>query len=689
MPHSQLQALASETVDRLSAAIKGGASSGVGFAAFDLETNNTKGPEARKLHPAFGNKVVLGGIKQVGKPAELWHDNLAMPLPIPLTGHNLQYDYGYMGHQRFLRDGPSLLDHHLASAKPVWDTQVAEYVMGYRLKSLEKACEDRGVDFKKDDEIKEYWDRGVDTEDIPTNTLRDYLREDLRATAELQEKQSKVLKNSEGTRRLVVAMSMVARSLAKIEQTGMYVDSEVLMDYAESLDKKQAELETLIKENLRDRGAPEGLIEKFSFNSAANLDVLFRGGKYKFTTREVVGKYKNGKDKYGKVEREVWVTPPGGHEEAPEVPTTATGKPSFTDNWLKAAQHNETEVGLLAEVVQEVRGIAKEIGTFIAGVVRCTNTDTSLLHGDLNNCVTATGRLSSSNPNLQNITNKTDFKGAFTSRYGDNGTIVEIDYKQVEVIALAALSQCPALIAALSAGSDIHYETGKRVFGWTSQADVNDKQKRLVKGVNFGLIYGGGAPTISSQTGAPVELVEKIIEAFYSAFPGVRKWQKEMYALVKKRAFWGGAMDGAVSVQSSWLMSPLGRMFRYDQETPPWGGKPTFPPTKIKNHPVQGFATGDIVPLAVLLTTTFLARAQAQGDLKNVHTVNNVHDSIVFDIRNDQIGVVEQLVWLMEDGVAQLLKECWGVTLPVGLRAEPTFGPNWLEQKDYPVTRGK
>ena len=274
----------------------------------------------------------------------------------------------------------------------------------------------------------------------------------------------------------------------------------------------------------------------------------------------------------------------------------------------------------------------------------------------------------------------------FTSRY-PGGSIIEIDFSQLEIVILACLSGDERLLADMETGRDLHFETGKSVFGWKTEADMDKLDRRIVKGVNFGLVYGGGWRTISNLTGADPDTVKALIKAFYDRYPGVAKWQEETMAKVKDAATWGPSRTtSGRPAKDSQLVSPLGRVWRFTEDDPPWGGDPNFSPTKVKNYPVQGFATGDIVPLAVKNVAELICRERQKSPtntFSRVHLTCTVHDSIILDVDKDvPIGyVATYCAQAMTAKVSRDLKEVYGVTLPVDLVVEATYGPNWYEQK--------
>lgn len=616
------------------------------------------------MHPAFGNEVVLTGIRYNLSRVTEGDYGYASSNHV-VVGHNLKFDFGFQYHRN-----QSNLEDLICLERPIWDTQVAEYVNGNGLMSLEAACELHGVPFKKDGEIKKYWAEGYDTEEIPTDKLEEYLYGDLEATEALYLKQREAYKNH----KLIVEMSKVSAALAHMEQEGMYVDEDKLLEYAADLMAEAKEIEQDVLKNLESRGWPSD--KEFSPNSAAHLSLLFFGGGFEVMESKKIGKFKNGKDKFKKVPVVKFVQAPVDRPNVPDL--TSTGKPSFSDQWFQENGESTEEV----KAIHRLRAIKKELGTFVKGIAQNRNDETGLLHGNLNHCLTGTGRLSSSDPNLQNLPNGSDLKKCFTSRYGEGGRIIEIDYSQLEVIVLAMLSGDYQLLKDIKDGTDLHFETGKSVMGWTTPYDMTKEERRQVKGVNFGLIYGGKGASLAKRVGVPRSVVDKLIDAFYTRYPGVKEWQENNITKVCANAAWSSEVtaSGRPAMKSQ-LVSPFGRVWKFVQEDPPFNGAPNFSPTKIKNYPVQGTATGDLVPMAVRQVLVNILRYPIQG----VHLTCTIHDSIILDVEGGDgraRAIAKHLMEVMTEDLEYYIKGMFNIELPVGLKVEASIGRNWKEQEE-------
>jgi DNA polymerase I-like protein with 3'-5' exonuclease and polymerase domains len=251
------------------------------------------------------------------------------------------------------------------------------------------------------------------------------------------------------------------------------------------------------------------------------------------------------------------------------------------------------------------------------------------------------------------------------------------------MIALAQLTRDPALIKALT-DSDIHFESGKRVFGWKTIAEskADEINRRTTKVVNFGLVYGGAAASLAAQSGFPIEVVRELIEGFYKAFPNVRTWQTNYYESVANHPDHVTVLPGPRgTVRQSQMLSTTGRIYTYIEEpSPAWLARKTglpnsFRPTQTKNYPVQGLATGDWVPLAVAMLHAHLP---FQARMLNV-----VHDSILFEVSEEhQKGLALWLTGFIDETLPDALNTLgWGEPV-VPLKVSFKTGKYWSTPKE-------
>ena len=243
-----------------------------------------------------------------------------------------------------------------------------------------------------------------------------------------------------------------------------------------------------------------------------------------------------------------------------------------------------------------------------------------------------------------------EIKEVFTSRY-HNGNIIEMDFSQLEVIGLAVLSKDPVLKNDLLSGIDMHCQNCVDLFpemrmsydDWVSAYKAGDmvvtKKRKVAKAFSFQLQYGAGAPSMAADQGVPEHLAKKFIDNYYARYPRVKTWQDENIELVNSTAeISSRRTEMGYPAMVGYLLSPTGRTYEFTQFDAPEfmkkkGIDTSFSPTQIKNYPVQGFSTGDIVPMALGKVMRYLAR---EGLLDTILMINTIHDSILFDVPDAQ-----------------------------------------------------
>lgn len=270
-----------------------------------------------------------------------------------------------------------------------------------------------------------------------------------------------------------------------------------------------------------------------------------------------------------------------------------------------------------------------------------------------------------------------DIKLAFKSRF-KNGVLLESDFSQLEVIGLAALSNDPVLIEDLNSGMDMHtYFTAKRL--GIEEKDVQSSERRATKRMTFQLQYGSGADNMARKIGVSKAAAEDFIATYYERYSVVKEWQNENIEKVKasrtpsaRRTASGQPSGRGV------LASPSGRLYTFYETDPPgWmrNTNPTFMPTQIKNYPVQGFATGDIMAV-------FRARVLrwwiAEPERMKFLPINTVHDSVLFDCYNRKYGeYVAKAMKRIADSLVDEIESLWGIHCPVPFKIESKAGPTW------------
>ncbi len=274
------------------------------------------------------------------------------------------------------------------------------------------------------------------------------------------------------------------------------------------------------------------------------------------------------------------------------------------------------------------------------------------IHTTLNQTVAATGRLSSSNPNLQNIPTRSELghrvRTAFT--VGEGKVFLACDYSQIELRLLAHLSGDEGLVQAFCEGEDFHAETAARVFGVPVE-QVSHEMRSRAKAVNFGIVYGQQAYGLSTSLGISRKEAQDMIDRYFAAYPGVRSYLDRVVAEAHNNL---------------WVSTMYGRKRHVPDVAARNANLRNFGERTAMNHPMQGSAA-DIIKLAMVAVDE---RMRAEG-LKS-KLVLQIHDELDFEVPEGEVEAMSQLVKETMEGV---------VALRVPLVAEVSWGPNWAEAK--------
>jgi DNA polymerase-1 len=306
----------------------------------------------------------------------------------------------------------------------------------------------------------------------------------------------------------------------------------------------------------------------------------------------------------------------------------------------------------IAAKIVAYRELTKLTSTYIDALPRLVGDD-GRLHTTFNQTVAATGRLSSSNPNLQNIPVRTELgqriRAAFVpARTGD--LMVSADYSQIELRVLAHLSRDEGLISAFTSGADFHTATAARVFGVAPEA-VTAEMRRRAKAVNFGIVYGQSAHGLAESLGIEHAEAQAMIDRYFAAYPQVRAFLDETVARARRSGYaetmYGRRRPVPELASSNWNLRSFGERI-------------------AMNHPMQGTAA-DIMKLAMIEVDRRLAAEGLESRM-----VMQVHDELVFEAPPDETDALRALVREAMCGVTELV-----VPIEVSIGA----GPNWAEAK--------
>lgn len=275
----------------------------------------------------------------------------------------------------------------------------------------------------------------------------------------------------------------------------------------------------------------------------------------------------------------------------------------------------------------------------------------------------------------------TDIKECFVSRFGERGRIMEVDYSQLEIVVLAEVTQDPQLLADIRAGTDMHRVRAAELFG-IPEVSVTKQQRTTAKMLSFQLQYGAGANSMAKDLGIQVKLAQQFVINYYKRYPAVKRWQDNMIKAIHMVRYMptDPARTKAGNPKGvSKFNSPTGRIYTFSEyDAPDWVKEVTsFSPTEIKNYPIQGYATGDIVPFILGLVRR---RIYAAGLEDVCLLVNTVHDSIVLDIEEEYVYTIGKLMKDTMEHVPAVLDKMFGIKCTLPFPVEVSFGVSWDEQ---------
>jgi hypothetical protein len=468
-------------------------------------------------------------------------------------------------------------------------------------------------------------------------------------------------------------------TLTQGEINGMYFDKRGAMtEYEGSMADDIASYDRELVELFAKAGVPE-----MAVHPASNpfISTLLYGGEYKYEYRQPLVDddgnavvFKSGKKRglpRNKLIKEVWTSPP----------TTRAVASSVDAEALVVIKDHDSTTPAVAEaldVMLKWRKLKKQASTYFVGYSKLTWPHDSHIHGNMNQAVAATGRLSSSAPNLQNAAHG-PIRKHFTSRV-PGGRLMEADLSQIEVIVQAILSQDKAMLGDLHKGVDFHSKRAALAAGVEYEVVLDAvanhdigwmKKRKDAKIFSFQRAYGAGPATIALGTGMKYKDVMKLIKAEEQEYPGVVEMNAANEVLVAKSAVRVG--DDTLGQ----LVSATGARYVFKREI--YKNKATFKPTMIKNYPIQGLA-GDIIKLILARLRRVVWR---WNDVFNnrLWFINSVHDSLVFDIGrltdSEAVEFAQSVHYMMTTQVEEALLRKYDLDFEGLIKADVDVGHNW------------
>jgi DNA polymerase I len=328
----------------------------------------------------------------------------------------------------------------------------------------------------------------------------------------------------------------------------------------------------------------------------------------------------------------------------PIVKKTATGQPSTDEDVLQQLAADYP----LPKLLLEHRGLTKLKSTYTDKLPQMVNPRTGRVHSNFGQATAVTGRLASTDPNLQNIPVRTAegrrIREAFIAPPGH--ALVSADYSQIELRIMAHLSRDASLLEAFAKGADIHRATAAEIFGVTID-DVTSEQRRYIKAVNFGLIYGMSAFGLAAQLGIERGAAQQFIDKYFTRYPGVAEYMQRTRELAHAQGF---------------VETVFGRRLWLPDINAGGGPRRQGAERAAINAPMQGTAA-DLIKLAMIVVQQWLDSTRLETKL-----LLQVHDELVFEVPDAELARIRAELPELMSGVAKL---------DVPLVVDVGSGPNW------------
>ena len=440
--------------------------------------------------------------------------------------------------------------------------------------------------------------------EVPVELVKEYAAEDADITLQLYEKLLPLLKEN-GVEKLFYEIEMpLVPVLSRMEANGVRIDTENLQQISEAFG---VEIHKIEEEIYKAAGMP--------FNIASPKQL----GEILFERLHIDEKAKK----------------------------TKTGQYATGEDVLQKLSHKHP----IIQMILDYRSFTKLKSTYLDALPALVNPKDGLIHTSYNQAVTATGRLSSNNPNLQNIPVRTEkgreIRRAFVPRSSEY-TLLAADYSQIELRIIAHLSQDPAMVADFNLGHDIHAATAAKVFH-VPMDQVTKEQRSRAKAVNFGIIYGMSAFGLAERMELSRSEAADIIKKYFEEYAGIKEYMNRSIALARERGY---------------AETILGRR-RYLRDIN--GANSVvrgFAERNAINAPIQG-SSADMIKIAMIGIHQELERLKMQSKM-----ILQVHDELVFDAHLDELDTLKAIV---QDKMVNALP------LSVPVVVEMNTGANWLE----------
>lgn len=490
---------------------------------------------------------------------------------------------------------------------PLFDTMLAHYLLNPELRHGMDYLAETYLKYKTvpiEDLIGPKGKKQASMRTVPIEQIKEYAAEDADVTLRLKHYFAPLLKQ-EGLESLFFEMEMpLIYVLAEMEATGVKLDTNALKQSSEVLSQQLSTLE----DSIYDLAG-----QSFNINSTKQVgEILF--------------------DKL-KLDEKAKKTKTGGYSTSEEVLEKIRGKHPIVDKLL------------------EYRGIKKLLSTYIDALPALIHPETGKIHTSFNQAVTATGRLSSTNPNLQNIPVRDELGREIRKAFiadDDDCIFFSADYSQIELRLMAHLSNDPHMVEAFCSGADIHAATAAKIYGIPVE-EVTSDMRRKAKTANFGIIYGISVFGLAERLSIPRAESKELIDGYFQTYPRIKEYMEESIRVAKEKGY-------------------VETLFKRKRFLPDINSHNAivrgYAERNAINAPIQGSAA-DIIKLAMI---RIHQRFEAEH-LKS-RMILQVHDELNFNVRKEEFDRVKEIVLDCMEHVLQLR---------VPLIADCGEGKNWLE----------
>ena len=574
--------------------------------AIDTETDSVETVSANLIGISLSVTENEGCYIPIAHSYEGCPKQLSMDFVVKNLGPAIEKNQDKAVGQNLKFDIPILARHGIKITKFLADTMLMSYVLN---STATRHGMDRLADYYLNYTTTKYTDvtgtasKQISFSEVKLDVASDYAAEDADITLRLYNALAPMLKEKPVQEKLLKEIEYpLVHVLSRVEQNGAKIDKKKLADHSKELGEKIDDLSSQ---------AYKIAEEEFNLDSPKQLlEILY--------------------EKQG----------------LPVLKKTPKGQPSTNEDTLKRL----SEEYELPKIILQYRTLAKLKSTYTDSLINIENPKTERIHTSYQQAVTSTGRLSSTEPNLQNIPIKTAegrrIREAFIPEKGN--VLISADYSQIELRIMAHLSQDKNLTHAFNNDIDVHSSTAAEVFG-VSIDNVTQDQRRSAKAINFGLMYGMSAFGLTRQLGIPRGEAQEYLDTYFARYTGVRDYMDNIKTQAK---------------EDKYVETIMGRRLYLNEINAANGLRRQAAERAAINAPLQGSAA-DIIKKAMLDIDELIL-----NEMPEVRMIMQVHDELVFECPKDN---ADKTMDKMKDTMEQT------VELNIPLIAEAAIGSNWNE----------